>query len=654
MFPTGGQEVTVKVNLKLDQDSLSALNPIGSAAKNQQQTIRQATGGNSMTAAMSAYSAVSYPKHGSFNMPALSSQGDYENTPYSLSPHIVAQKKQRAWDSYAMNIAAGTGNAASLGWGGLSEESALNPSKNRGGATIAEINGTKEHLKSFGKDVTKAAASLTYLTSQSHGFAAAMQRAISVLATVQTIASGAGAIGSLGSALKTGGIRGLFGAAGGTGGLLTGGVATGAGLLGYGLYHGTESGDSYFGSLRRSYADIFGGGRVNSRGMWISQDQQQGNTNYRFSESMRRTAMQAPGQAIQAEAMEARFFNQQSFDRGQNPYGGYQGYSSNRFSRAYQGNLSGISGIIGQGMVGASLNPLQAEFQQLGLQQQIEQQSYAFGNKAAGLNRELNANNRLKSQVNAELDQTKEAFTAFSNARQTGDKNRVTDQMVEQAGRYIAALEKMKQLEEDRVGIESKIAELNRSQIQDAIELVKIRRDQVNAQLAGEKGQYQSGVENYGMMDVGQRSLLAMVGRKYKQGGFDSLTPEESRMLLQTPLAEDVKKDSREKFGKEYEDIFYKGSAQERRINALQGEQGQLGQIQVQLQTKLDARIEADADELSGKIVERLAPWIRKIEWVITAVEGLKQQRQDDANRKIGQDAQNNNGARFAWPGNGS
>jgi len=651
MFPSGGQEVTVKVNLKLDQDSLSALNPIGSAAKNQQQTIRQATGGNSMTAAMSAYSAVSYPKHGSFNMPALSSQGDYENTPYSLSPHIVAQKKQRAWDNYAMNIAGGTGNAASLGWGGLSEESALNPSKNRGGATIAEINGTKEHLKSFGKDVTKAAASLTYLTSQSHGFAAAMQRAISVLATVQTISSSASALGSLGSALSSGGVRGLIGAAGGAGSMLTAGATLGVGLAGYGLYHGTESGDSYFGSLRRTYADIFGGGRVNSRGMWISQDRQQGNTNYRFSESMRRTAMQAPGQSIQAEAMEGRFYNQQSFDRSQNPYGGFIGYSSNPFSRAYQGNLAGISGIIGQGMSGAALNPLQAEFQQLGLQQQVEQQSYAFGNKAAGLNRDLKSNSRLKAQVNAEIDQTKEAYAAFSNARQGGDKNRVTDQMVEQAGRYVAALEKMKQLEEDRVGIESKIAELNRSQIQDAIELVKIRRDQVNAQLAGEKGQYQSGVENYGMMDVGQRSLLAMVGRKYKQGGFDSLTPEESRMLLQTPLAEDVKKDSREKFGKEYEDIFYKGSAQEKRINALQGEQGQLGQIQVQLQTKLDARIEADADELSGKIVERLAPWIRKIEWAITAVEGLKQQRQDDANRKIGQDAQNNNNARAAGGG---
>ena len=651
MFPSGGQEVTVKVNLKLDQDSLSALNPIGSAAKNQQQTIRQATGGNSMTAAMSAYSAVSYPKHGSFNMPALSSQGDYENTPYSLSPHIVAQKKQRAWDNYAMNIAGGTGNAASLGWGGLSEESALNPSKNRGGATIAEINGTKEHLKSFGKDVTKAAASLTYLTSQSHGFAAAMQRAISVLATVQTISSSASALGSLGSALSSGGVRGLIGAAGGAGSMLTAGATLGVGLAGYGLYHGTESGDSYFGSLRRTYADIFGGGRVNSRGMWISQDRQQGNTNYRFSESMRRTAMQAPGQSIQAEAMEGRFYNQQSFDRSQNPYGGFIGYSSNPFSRAYQGNLAGISGIIGQGMSGAALNPLQAEFQQLGLQQQVEQQSYAFGNKAAGLNRDLKSNSRLKAQVNAEIDQTKEAYAAFSNARQGGDKNRVTDQMVEQAGRYVAALEKMKQLEEDRVGIESKIAELNRSQIQDAIELVKIRRDQVNAQLAGEKGQYQSGVENYGMMDVGHRSLLAMVGRKYKQGGFDSLTPEESRMLLQTPLAEDVKKDSREKFGKEYEDIFYKGSAQEKRINALQGEQGQLGQIQVQLQTKLDARIEADADELSGKIVERLAPWIRKIEWAITAVEGLKQQRQDDANRKIGQDAQNNNNARAAGGG---
>lgn len=649
MYPGSGQEVTVKVNLKLDQASLSALSPVGNAAKTQQQIIKSAavqpaalsgmlTGSYSASGVYSPNPRNYSPLSRNFN---LSSQGDTNNTPYSLQPHLIAQRQKRSWESYASDIVGGSGAAASHGWGGVADASAAGGKSPAASAAVAG-----ENMKKFGSELTKTAASLTYLTQKSHGFATALQRAITVMASMQALSSLWDTGKSALQGWRTGGFGGLMKGAGISGGMAIGtGVAAGLALGAYGAYHGQEDGTSYMGmwGINQARANIIGGGKLNSRGAWVSQDQQQATIRNQFLESMRRTEMQAPMQAIQAEAMQARFYNQESLYTATNGYAAQAGRSlngTNQFAGTYANNMAGITGLLSRGIAGSSLNPTQAQAAQQALAMQMEQRSYAFGTRAANLNVELNKNTLQQEQARREIAQTQGAAKEFRDARQAGDSGRITEQMVEQANRYTAAIEKIKALEEQRVGITQKIVELNQSQLQDAIELVKVRRDQVQNQLAGEQQQLQSGAEQYGMMDAGQRQHLKMVAQRYKQGGFDAITPEESRMLQNTPLGEDIKKDSREKFGKEYEDIFYKGSAQEKRVESLKAEGAQLAQVQVQLQSKLDARIEADAEQMVKLIVEKLAPWVRKIDIAITEVERLKSGRQDDMNNKTDMDRQ--------------
>lgn len=473
----------------------------------------------------------------------------------------------------------------------------------------------QEHSQSLTKltdHITKAATGFAYLSGSASGFTKALEKAANVLATISVAGSGISAAGSLfkGSTWRAAGAMLTNPAT-----LLAGGAAVGAGMIGYGLYSGTESGQSYFGGFNKWRSETFGGGKVNSRGQWISQDQQLATIHGQHADRMRQAAMQAPHEAILREGRERNYQNEDLLRlakiRGQS----FSGYAGN--ARIGEGKLMGLlddnlatSRNSYEAFYGKEIGARMAEQDRHGVLIQSQQ----YGTEYASVLQQAKESKLVGNKLQSDLFRAQQNYSESANKRNPSmiQGGIITEGMLEEHQKVLKIQEdisknKQQQLELDKkiADISTKAAEMKKADSENRLSMNRNFLSNATQSLEGMK-------QAFGMMEQGDQQYILNIAERYKKHGFESLPADERSILMQTPLAEDVKMKAIEK-GESGIAEMLKGTRMEANMQRAQNETARLEKLTVEMKQEIAAKIEFNEQRLAEKIAEYMGPIIAKV-----------------------------------------
>jgi len=475
----------------------------------------------------------------------------------------------------------------------------------------------KEHSDALNKltdHITKASVGFAMLAGSSSSFAKGLEKAANVLAALSVAGSGVGAIKSLftGSTWKA-----IGGALTNPGTLLAGGAAVGAASIGYGLYHGQEDGTSYFGGFNQWRANTFGGGKVNSRGQWISQDQQIGTIHHQFLDRMRRDEMQSPIDSIKMEGRESKYAMLDQMHDIRMHGMSYKGYAGDAHSaerehrKLFDDNLASSRNLY-ESVYGKEIGGMMAQRDLHG----TEIQSQLYGDEKAGVMREQREVKSKGSALQWKLARAHSNYNEAADARDADMKanDYKTNTMLEEHKNILRINDDIKKNKLEQLEIDKKMSEIANKGLAakkaDTEGRLANARDILTSATQSLEGMKQS----YGMMDVGDQQYMKDVAGRFKHGGIEAITPEERSMMQNSPLGEDIRRQAIERAGKDpgFAEML-RGSRLETNMNKASDQVRDYTKLAAEIKTQINAKVELDPQNLAKSFMEAMVPFISKV-----------------------------------------
>lgn len=476
-----------------------------------------------------------------------------------------------------------------------------------------------DRLKGFTDDITKAAVGLSYLSGSTSSFSKGLEKAANALAAIAVASSGI----SAGKALLSPSMWKSAGALlANPGTALLAGGAAGLGSIGYGLYSGREDGTSYMGGYNRWHANTFGGGKVNSRGNWISQDQQLDTIHHQFNERMRRNAMQSPMDMIEIQGRESQYALIDQMHDIKMQGMSYKGYASDAVSaekkhrKLFDDNIASSRNVY-ESVYGKQIGGLMAKREMYS----ADLQSQVFGAQEADILKDQRLSKMKGSALQWQLARAHSNFNDAADSRD-GDMKASgfkTDKMKEEWQNVLRINDDIKKNKLEQLELDKKMADLTTKALQakkaDTDSRLSTARDIVTSGTQALEGMK----ESYGKMDIGQRQWMQDAAKRAKEGGLDAVTIEERDMLSNSPMGEDIRRMSIERAEKDpgFADM-YRGSRMEANINKAQNQAEMLEKLSVDIKQQINAKVEIDPQVLTERFVEAMAPVIAKMTLAIS------------------------------------
>lgn len=476
------------------------------------------------------------------------------------------------------------------------------------------LEASTEKLKGFADEITKMTVGFSYLSGSAGSFQKGLEKAANVMAVMSIASSGVNAAKTLMSpSLWAGAGKAIMSHP------LALGATAAAASVGYGLYHGSEQGQDYLQGINEKRAAWFGGGRVDARGRFISQDHDLNVIHNKFSEAMRRTAMQAPVHQIEANEREQKLRLDLQYESTKNSFLGFKGYAGNS-AMARGSFMSGMSPMLDQSAAslkilhGNTIGALMAEQEKFG----ATVSARGYGSQEAEARAEQLTNHYNKGDAQRKLNQANETLWDMEKKVAPGDKNMAPENIIKQ-------LELIKNLRKE-------IADYGAKDVQIQDKINTLVRDQAKAQLdfntqklaANQAARQQEAMallgqkEAFGMMDEGDQMYEKDKADRFKKGGLMALSSEERQSMLSGPLGEDIRMAAKKSTdnGGMFADI-YRGSRAEARSTELESQKNQLDKLQVELTKKMDVSIETDKVGIAATVVEAMGKYIADLKIAI-------------------------------------
>lgn len=494
-------------------------------------------------------------------------------------------------------------------------------------------------LKGLNDDFSKLAVGLSYLTGSTSGFSKGLEKAANALALVSVAASGISAA----KTLFSGGTMKAVGAA------MTNPwtyVAAGAASIGYGLYSGKEDGTSYMGGFNQWRANTFGGGKVNSRGQWISQDQQLGNIHHQFNERMRRDEMQHPIDIIKMEGRESKYALMDQMHDVMIQGASYKGYASDakaaeqEHRKQFDANIASGRNVY-ESFYGKEIGGLMAQREGHG----ADLQAQVFATEKAGLMVKKRETEGMGSALQWRLAR---AHSNYNNAADGRDadmkaKDYKTNTMLDEQKNILRITDDIKKNKLEQLEIDKKMADLTTK----ALSAKKTDTDSrlANAQslLISTTQSLEGMKQSFGMMDEGSQIYEKDKADRFKKGGLMALSEEERGSMLNGPLGEDVRRQSIERAENNpaFADMF-KGSRMEANLNKASDQVRDFTKLSAEIKTQIDAKVELDPQELAKKLVEAMTPFISKVTVAVDRAVMISTQQAENSARRSAQEKAGN------------
>lgn len=496
-----------------------------------------------------------------------------------------------------------------------------------------------QHMDTFAGKLQTAATSLAYLTGASGGLSQALNRAGSVFAAFQGVGSVLGMGGtSFGGVVHGAGsmLGGLGMVGGGALGLGVGGALMGLnanniveGLSGRKVDRadhwdriggGVEQGGSrnVVAQMKSDWNSwkvaTFGGGRVNSQGDFISQEQDlariHGGAALRinsFFGSQGQGSMRAgfESQRQGYEASNAQFASQ---FQGYGGYAGRIGAGDNLGGLTHQ--LQGELGAQPAGLVSTMNKIYGNNFQGAGelamRMQGINEQARGFAVRGAGLDVSMSQIGINKDVVRQHQGQAA-AFTGAMGAMfgpQSGAALEGKKREMELQQQMIALTQQeftvRKQMREN----EAAILDTKRQQ---SMQTSQMLQQVINAEKQGQDRNKLS----YGMQDPGQRAYIRNVLERFDKGGRKAVAPDEFSGIVAQYRSREAEASAREVADKE--GFRGGGKMSDDVIAAAKGELGKQQDLVVEISKKIDAKLEMDMQATAEAIAKEMGPLIAKV-----------------------------------------